>query len=1392
MDRLKDEDITNTFVACVDALNKMKMLAARKNQLGRVPHTYSIQDNDEAVYSVNKKDIGREVGKQRSYRLKRQKSITANFEASLPFVQANSVLNTTDPLQKGAASSRSHLRLPSMQFSHKNVVELPAQVRQPATAEHKEFFRKKEEAYRISLRQANKQVLFKVHASNQIDKSHLNTLTQEEVEARTIKKLGSVVAEENKHCFKDLMVEFGKIAAIFNDFRILNIQDYTAYPLDHYDINMQKIDNMNHYLRNKVVGMSRWVKKDGSTEWKSCYILKYDELSHLFTIRWIDDPLEKKVSRMNLILPEEDINDFETRRIQSNLLRSMSLMNISLGHKLFTQDILSRCKVYISYNNFKHMIVRSAIKQADFQIIEANQSYIQDIYDEYVVSILKHYIQYKSFDCYEDYIDTCHRSITAKTASRSAFNSYDSIEYVSTSDSAVPHIFASFEYQPHTDASNSFIRVYDIFDHIFALDNRIPSSLLNTVSRMHHAEDKLHQTIYLHKQFSSHRDMQAVHTALGNSVLAHMRTYITSMATINHKIHLLSEVNIYSHIHSAFLDSPDPDVFKIDSNLLNRELTSISRQIGIIQDLYLTMKDAILDKVQEHTKKLLIQSKLDSLVSVLNNTIELSLNDMLINSNALLVDVVDRLLLSFSIDERFQKKIDFLLPKQLYIQRCRSIIKNKVYPINIEDYYCFFPNKLYCNFHNQFKRRSFLVKNILVFLMNKLESNSLWQYQHMMEGSSIGRAVFVRMKISVKKPFMEKLAKLDHNSKQLLRAMNRKRIYNIKNYIEENRDDFITSMFTKATCNINSSPQPSQKLNKITSSILCEYKLQSPAFDIKPSFADSEAALKQQLLAALKSIDRLPRLNIDRYGLLVNDNNYSFSQCTDSLVKLIDLFDSCLAEGAMFLLAFIMFINSFSHLVYDSSNLLTEELKLMNEDNDLDTLEKEVYAMLRDREQVLRFPPVIPIGMYRLDVTEVIKQILTNIENTLRNIFMPHIENKFYNLLTVNKERFNDLRDRLCAPAPEIDSYIEMKRFLEGEDVVRQIDHISRDIKLCRRLNSFEENARKSSHLITEEYLESLSWVNELKYHHDFGLKRIKEALPRFRDELMRLHKRLVDEFNQTMIFIREFDSYSDDKEADIYYQKAIGLTESLDGYLQRAVDINSKQEILGLKKSNFDVTILTEKASFNRYFDLWNFIANQWNLEHNLWKKEPFIKLDKNDMNRVISNGLVLLHKLQDSFRDNEVVHKLIKNKQDEVKKFNNVMEVVKILKDPSFKDRHWDDLFSHIKEADKNDSLGLRESRPDLNKITLGQLMLANVMAHTGILKQIQYVASLHAESDHGVQDRAAHQRDPHQRRNHQHQVERLRPRQLRPVHHHLGQTHPQQAQRTPVHVSQHARQS
>lgn len=143
------------------------------------------------------------------------------------------------------------------------------------------------------------------------------------------------------------------------------------------------------------------------------------------------------------------------------------------------------------------------------------------------------------------------------------------------------------------------------------------------------------------------------------------------------------------------------------------------------------------------------------------------------------------------------------------------------------------------------------------------------------------------------------------------------------------------------------------------------------------------------------------------------------------------------------------------------------------------------------------------------------------------------------------------------------------------------------------------------------------------------------------------------------------------------------------------------------------------------------------------IWMKEPFIRIDKNDMTQVISKGSVLLLRLYDEFSDNPKMQEIVKIKQQEIEKFQNILEHVKILKDPAFKDRHWDELFEHIKEGDSNRAMILQEGRPDLAKLTLSDLIEFNLLSHTTKLRLILMVGqTMTVESECGVEDRSKDQ--------------------------------------------------
>jgi predicted thioredoxin/glutaredoxin len=85
-------------------------------------------------------------------------------------------------------------------------------------------------------------------------------------------------------------------------------------------------------------------------------------------------------------------------------------------------------------------------------------------------------------------------------------------------------------------------------------------------------------------------------------------------------------------------------------------------------------------------------------------------------------------------------------------------------------------------------------------------------------------------------------------------------------------------------------------------------------------------------------------------------------------------------------------------------------------------------------------------------------------------------------------------------------------------------------------------------------------------------------------------------------------------------------------------------------------------------------------------WLKNPFPLLDQNEMSQTINYGLDLLNRLFEQFEKNEKIRAIVRQKLQELEKNQKVLEHVVILKEDCFKERHWNQLFDHMKENDKN----------------------------------------------------------------------------------------------------------
>lgn len=251
--------------------------------------------------------------------------------------------------------------------------------------------------------------LVKVDEANQIDKSDLVALSQGQLKDRTYLKMGNLVNEENQTTFDAFLHNFDRYSTMFEGFRVKGLQDYTAHPLEQFDTDLDMTIDIEYLLTKNNKARSRWALKDGTVNWRDCTIVAYNKQTHQFDIVWdgIGTESKKTVTRMNLLFPGEDPYNLEVRRVKANVVRCMYLLEGSLRNQLLTKEMLEKCKLYFSYKNFKHIMENSRIDSQTFNQSDFLCTFLLEVFDEYAIEILRFFVDYKTSDNYETFIDKC-------------------------------------------------------------------------------------------------------------------------------------------------------------------------------------------------------------------------------------------------------------------------------------------------------------------------------------------------------------------------------------------------------------------------------------------------------------------------------------------------------------------------------------------------------------------------------------------------------------------------------------------------------------------------------------------------------------------------------------------------------------------------------------------------------------------------------------------------------------------------------------------------------------------------------------------------------------------------------------------------------------------------
>ena len=793
------------------------------------------------------------------------------------------------------------------------------------------------------------------------------------------------------------------------------------------------------------------------------------------------------------------------------------------------------------------------------------------------------------------------------------------------------------------------------------------------------------------------------------------------------KIDDLKKFNIFKLIENALTSTKNKDnrypLLEFKTEQAQKSIEELKKELMRIQVEVKFMCDEMEPKdfsmIQFFSKRF---KKLIKVVNMLTND---ALVQMVQNSAKSLTKILRYMCLGLEYGLPNQKDYDNLLSRTVFVMRHKAMIENKQVPSWMDE--VTHPRQLVSQSMSDLRRRITMMEKLILTFAQQIHS-----HQFVRENLKIeyGRLTPICMYTTVvvggggrkkgKKYFSMKKG-ITYEEKEALRKVYRQRIYNMEEAMEQQKVE-IRSRFLDPKTTFDCKTEMDAKYVKSTQfkhinyNVLWDFRVGSNFLSLSPSPTELEESLKKSIERVLSKTAEIPQIKLDRFKTSIS--YFDFSLTKPSLKKLAYFVDELLMELIIPMKAFGFYLNNFEFLMVEPKDFISHEIKILDEDNNLDPLRNEIKHLRDDFELIYKLPDTLRFGAFVIDITKLKKTITESINLCISSAFANTIDVKYHQLLKENHEKTIELKKALYKDALTIEAYINLKHFLEGPELKGMIKKISDEIELCRQIYDFMSECKVSNEDSLREYLNSLNWVGDLESLHVEATARMDGNKPTFIKEIQLQAEKVFDDFERVEKKVKMFDNYYEPQDCDSYSAMARELSTELTNILKRALEINNKQRILDDDETDFK-KIHSTRVEFNKYVELWTFISEKWNVGVERWLKNPFVDLDENEMSETINIGLDLLNRLNEEFEKNEKIKAIISQKLHELDKNQKILDHVFILKDDCFKERHWNKLFDHMKESDKNALV--MQKKPDIKKLTLNDLLEIHLLNHTNVLRKI-----------------------------------------------------------------------
>ena len=348
----------------------------------------------------------------------------------------------------------------------------------------------------------------------------------------------------------------------------------------------------------------------------------------------------------------------------------------------------------------------------------------------------------------------------------------------------------------------------------------------------------------------------------------------------------------------------------------------------------------------------------------------------------------------------------------------------------------------------------------------------------------------------------------------------------------------------------------------------------------------------------------------------------------------------------------------------------------------LGVIRDEVTAHREQAQAIIdTFPTVAQLGFITLDCSN-IRALLSNKHDSLASGLLEQVLAKACLLTETVCTSMDEMLAKVLTPPHNIEELKALKEYLDSipNEIATQQGNIDMVVELTDELEVFQYEVEDS---VFSEMYTAILWPGKLNQAVDGVAEGLDAIRDKFQAEMEGEQVKFGKDLKAIADKVKAFSKHDDLKKVESVSAEARKIQATLDDLGEKSRQFVSRSLLFDLEPEDYEELADTTKQ-FLPYVELW-VTADEWLKNEEKWLNGAFGDIDADDCEETTQTSFKTMFKYARKFTNEGITGcaTVATTIRDQIDVFKPFVPVVKALRNPGMRDRHWHSLGEKVAEA-------------------------------------------------------------------------------------------------------------